>query len=132
MKEKEIKNLAPSAPQSSSTKVKELTHVQKLIRAFKASKGIDPDDTSWDRKFFTRHLRPANELLKAFDGDSSKAILYMNLKNQEWGSLSDWGLEGVINSAARDKRLYAGNDLFAPRIDPSAVTREFLKERDGF
>lgn len=133
MKEKESKKVAPAAQHSSSldSAIKEFTPIQKVMRAFKEAKGIDPDNSDWDKKHFSRHIKAGRELLSIFDDDFEKAIAYMNLKNNEWGTLVDWGMEGVIRAASRDNRLFS-KDFLRPRIDPSSATREFLKERDGF
>lgn len=133
MKEKESKKVEPSAQQSSdlSSELKEFTPIQQVMRSFKAAKSIDPDNKDWDKKHFSRHIKAGRELLSIFDGDHLKAIAYMQLKSKEWGSLVDWGMEGVIRAASRDSRLFS-KDFLAPRLDPSSATREFLKQRDGY
>ena len=59
---------------------KELTPLQKVIRGFKEAKGVDSENKDWDRKFFSRYTRPAQDLLVAFDGDANKAIVYILTK----------------------------------------------------
>jgi len=97
----------------SAKEAKPLTPIQKVIRAYKQAIGVDAEDKDWDRKFFSRHTRPATDLLKAFDGDADKAMIYLIAKGMEWNEsgLAGWGLEGIIKSAARDfARISTGGE----------------------
>lgn len=97
--------------------MKEFTPIQRLMRAFKEAKGINPDNADWDKKYFSRHIKAGRELLKAFDEDADKAIAYMQLKKKQWGPLVDWGMEGIIRAASRDPKLNNGEvvDSSAPK-----------------
>lgn len=91
-------------------KARKLTPQQKIVRAFKEAKGIDANDAGWDRKFFARFIRPANEVLTAFDDDVDRAMAFILVKGAEWSNLTDWGLEAVIRAAAREYKRIGGND----------------------
>lgn len=92
-------------------KPKELTAQQKLIRYFKEAKGVNANDTAWDRKHWNGRLgKEANAVLKAFDGDIKKAGEYILIKGEEWQHLPDWGLNGIVAAAGRDPRLVGGED----------------------
>ena len=94
-------------------KQKELTPIQKIIRAYKIAHNIDANDRVWDKSFFARHTRSAKDLLQAFGGNHDKAIIYMLGKGKEWNDsgFSDWGMEAVIRAAGKDySKMVIEND----------------------
>ena len=55
-------------------KSRELTPVQAVIRAYKLAKGIDKNNTDWDKANFARYSRAAKSLIQAFNGDDKAAV----------------------------------------------------------
>ena len=105
--------IAATANIAVAPKQKELTPIQKIIRAYKIAHNIDANDKVWDKSFFARHTRSANDLLQAFGGNHDKAIIYMLGKGKEWNDsgFSDWGMEAVIRAAGKDySKMVIEND----------------------
>lgn len=85
---------------------KQLTGVQKVMRAFKEAKGIDANDAAWDKINFARFARSAADVLKIFSDDANAAIVYILAKGQELDDkkMTSWGLEAIARAAATDPR----------------------------
>lgn len=45
------------------------TGVQEVVRAFKITMKVDENDKAWDKVYYRRYSRPANDLLGLFGGD---------------------------------------------------------------
>ena len=118
------------------SEVRTLTPLQIVIRGFKEAKGVDADNADWDAKFFSRHTRPAKELLAAFDGDPLAAVAYTLTKATEWEHLSDWGLEAIVKAAGREYNRIGGSDgrehlpVGANLTDGPRSTRRLTSSRD--
>lgn len=106
-KGKERKGMDIAATTPPLEKVKPLTGVQKVMRAFKEAKEIDADDAHWDSINFKRFLRAATDVLNIFGGEADAAIMYVLVKGQELDDrkLTDWGLEAIARAAATDGRV---------------------------
>jgi hypothetical protein len=137
-KKRKETDIAPSARQVAPiSKPKELTPQQRLIRYFKEAKGVNANDTEWDRKHWNGRLgKEANAVLKAFDGDVKKAGEYILVKGEEWKHLPDWGLNGIVGAAGRDPRLNGENDesqhsaMDAVGLDGPGRPRNFTSARE--
>lgn len=81
---------------------KKLTPIQMVIRGFKEAKGVDSDDKEWDRRFYKRHIRAAQEVLTACGDNPMEAIAFILKKGEEWKHLSDWGLEAIVKARGRE------------------------------
>ncbi len=131
------KDIVPSAPEAVISKPKELTPQQRLVRYFKEAKGVNANDTDWDRKHWNGRLgKEANAVLKAFDGDVKKAGEYILVKGEEWKHLPDWGLNGIVGAAGRDPRLNGENNesehltMDAIGLDGTGRHRNFTSSRE--
>lgn len=131
MKDKEKNVATPSEPQH--TPLRSLTPIQQLIRAYKEAKGIDPDNAKWDKLNFSRYLRAGKQLLEVFDGDSVKAIQYMQSKGAEWQELADWGLDAIVRAASRDSSLFNGKskETETPVVSMREYNIELKKRLNG-
>lgn len=92
------------APNAAPERSRELTALQKVIRAFKEAKGLDADDAAWDKLHFKRFTRPANDIIKIFLGDANAAIVYTLKKGMELDEkgMTSWGLDAIARIAATD------------------------------
>ena len=117
--------VAASQPPDQGPKVlKPLTPIQIIVRCFKVAKNIDPNNTDWDKKWFGRNAKPAQDLLIVFNGDSEKAGKYLLEKAEDWKDLPDWGIEAVIKAAGRDYnklREDEDNDLKRSEMESDRV-----------
>lgn len=121
---------------------RKLLPINIVMRAFKEAHDIDADDASWDKKFYSRHIRAATDLLNnVFDGDYMKANLYINefgmkMKCTQIGT--NWGFEAVSRAASTTDylRLFGGNNGLAESkvestsLDGRGRNREIASPRE--
>lgn len=89
-------SIAASQPQD--TLPKPLSSVQKIVNAYKISRGIPKDDKSWDKANFSRYSKSAKAMLECFDGDVQKSVAYVLLKADQF---REKGLEYTLETLAR-------------------------------
>ena len=89
-------SIAASQPQDSTAKP--LSSVQKIVNAYKISRGIPKDDKSWDKANFSRYSKSAKAMLECFGGDVQKSVAYVLLKADQF---REKGLEYTLETLAR-------------------------------
>jgi len=99
--------------------MKELTPIQIVVRYWKVLKDFEPEDKAWDKFNFPRYVRPANELLSAFNGDAGVACRYLGDKYIEMASKGfDCGFHWIARKSwddAKDfERRLNGNGPVTP------------------
>ena len=74
------------------------TGIQKIVNAYKISRGIPKDDKSWDKANFSRYSKSAKAMLECFGGDVQKSVAYVLLKADQF---REKGLEYTLETLAR-------------------------------
>ena len=54
-----------------------MTPLQRIMLAYKLAKGFDKDDKKWDKFNFPRFIRPAKEILEAFENEEREAVEFV-------------------------------------------------------
>ncbi len=86
-KNREEKTIAPKNGAVVSVepqKPKELTPIQRVVRAWKIQNGNEPDDAAWDKVHFAANSGHAKRLLELFGGDADAAI---DCIEDRWGQI---------------------------------------------
>ncbi len=75
------------------------TPEQRILCAFKMAKGMDWRDRAWDKAMFSRYVRPAKQLLGAFDDEHSAAEFLLQYGDEMKEAGLDWGLDAAVRKA---------------------------------
>ena len=77
------------------------TDVQKVVLAYKISKGVDKTNRVWDKINYARNIRPATTLLEVFNGQLEIAIDYLLKRGEEFDLKKlEWNLETIVKHAS--------------------------------
>jgi len=79
---------------------KKKTDIQRIVEAYKESKGVAMDNKGWDRANFSRYSKAAKSLLDCFAGDIEKSAVYLFMRAQQLDEMAvDWTLETIVRHA---------------------------------
>ncbi len=105
----------PSNPQK-----KELTTVQKIVLAYKVTKGFKKDDKGWDALNFKRFTKSAKQLVDYFKEPKLAVQCIVELADKFNEKNLDWTLETIVKHAADWKAKEKGHETNASTGNVSA------------
>lgn len=77
------------------------TDVQLIVELYKTAKGIDRNDTAWNKANFKRFSKAASDLLASVGGDVEKATDYLAARGAYLAANGlEWTLETIAKNAA--------------------------------
>lgn len=128
-KGKEGKSIAvPSEPKI----VKPKTPIQRVVEAYKLSKGVPMDDKAWDKSNFGRYAKTAANLLACFGQDVEKCAAYIFLRAEDLNEKRlDWTLETITRHAFDGIGLPKKEDDNGSEIEPLGADSISVTGRTG-
>lgn len=94
-RERKGRDIAPAAPVAGG---REDTPLQAIIQGYKVLKGVDRNDTAWDKANFSRYARAGRKLLDRFGGSLDLAQQYLAWRSQ---GLDESGLSWTLDTIAK-------------------------------
>lgn len=103
------------------------TDIQRLIEHYKVVAGVDPNDTGWDKVYFSRFAREAKKLLELFDSlDEAKRAVEL-MEERMKGSQRWWNLSTVVKWAYKLKEDIKHEQA---KVDYSKLIEKQMRERE--
>ncbi len=129
-------SISTNGTETASLEKTETTPIQKIVNAFKIAKGIDKNDTLWDKANFGRYAKAAKLMLAM--GSLEHAVAYVILKANEFRDKNlDFTLETIVrhyydqkgeinvkNEAGRDEQNEMGFNPISELGNDRRITQE--------
>ena len=111
--------------------MRELTPLQRVINAYKESKGISIQDSGWDKHNYARYCRAGKSILECL-GSWEKAAIYILGKGQELTDANlNWTLETIARMGWDDRANLLGEEEYGRALEQMGNNLEHKQDKPG-